>query len=130
MNKYFYGIKIKSVLGLPLTEIFLRCAWIVYYRSIYDAISFEIFLDTFQRIMREKQKKFVTVDSLERKNLSKSFKLPFMYFNQILKNLVDDDQQRGFLFSRIVESIYVWGPRERTSRKFFLIYSLISRIDV
>lgn len=80
--------------------------------------------------MREKQKKFVTVDSLERKNLSKSFKLPFMYFNQILKNLVDDDQQRGFLFSRIVESIYVWGPRERTSRKFFLIYSLISRIDV
>lgn len=78
--------------------------------------------------MREKQKKFV--DSLLRKNLSKSFKLPFMYFNQILKNLVDDDQQRGFLFSRIVESIYIWGPRERTSRKFFLIYSLISRIDV
>lgn len=80
--------------------------------------------------MREKQKKFVTVDSLEHKNLSKSFKLPFMYFNQILKNLFDDDQQLGFLFSRIVESIYVWGPRERTSRKFFLIYSLISRIDV
>lgn len=54
-----------------------------------------------------------------------------MYFNQILKNLVDDDQQRGFLFSRIVESIYIRGPtRERTSRKFFLIYSLISRIDV